>query len=213
MARRCGYGVLLAGSCGVAVVSALYAVVRCGERETVRESADAIVALGAQVHRNGRPSAALRGRVARAVALYHAGCAPRLVVTGGVGEAGIAEASVMQALAVAAGVPEGSVVIEPRATRTLESARAVGLIGRRAGWQAVIVVSDPFHLRRAALLFAAEGFAVQTAATDDRYFTARSRRYYRVREMAALFVQTVIGEIPLRAWRQAAKPRRGAHDD
>lgn len=213
IARKCGYGALLTGALGAAVLSALYIVVRRGERETVQVPADALVVLGAQVHRNGRPSAALQGRVRRAVALYHTGYAPQLVVTGGVGEAGVAEASVMQALAVAGGVPERAVVIESQATRTLESARAIGKIGRRAGWRSVIVVSDPFHLWRSALLFAAEGFAVQTAATDDRYFTARSRRYYRLREMAALFVQTMIGEIPLRAWQRVVETRRGVHDD
>jgi uncharacterized SAM-binding protein YcdF (DUF218 family) len=155
----------------------------------------------------------LRGRVQRAVAAYHAGLAPRLVVTGGVGDAGVAEASVMQALAVAAGVPEQAVTIEAQATRTLESAHAVGAIGRRAGWQSVIVVSDPFHLWRTTLMFLAEGFAVQRAATDDRYYTARSRRFYRGREMAALFVQTASGEIPLRAWRQAIRGRSDVHDD
>ena len=62
----------------------------------------------------------------------------------------------------------------------------------------MIVVSDPFHLWRSALLFRAEGLAVQTAATDDWYFSAHSRRYYRMRETAALgIVQTVNGEIPL----------------
>lgn len=213
LVRRLGIGVLGIGAAGAASVATLYAVVRHGERETVRAPADAIVVLGAQVHRNGRPSAALRGRVHRAVALYHAGRAPRLIVTGGVGEAGIAEASVMQALAVAGGVPERAIVIEPRATRTLESARAIGMIGRQTQWRSVIIVSDPFHLRRAALMFLTEGFAVQTAATDDRYFTAQSRRYYRMREMAALFVQTVAGEIPLRAWRRAMRKRRGVHDD
>jgi len=205
--------VLAIGAIGTAMTTVLFAVVRGGERETVQTAADAIVVLGAQVHRNGRPSAALRGRVRRGVALYHAGLAPRLVVTGGVGEAGIAEASVMQALAVAEGVPERALVIEPRATRTCESARAVGVIGREAGWRSVIVVSDPFHLWRTALLFIAEGFAVQTAATNDRYYTARSRRFYRLREMAALCVQTVTGEIPLRAWRQAARQRRSDDDD
>ena len=213
IARRLGTGVLGIGAAGAASVAALYAVVRHGERQTVYTPADALIVLGAQVHRNGRPSAALRGRVQRAVALYHAGFAPRLVVTGGVGEAGIAEASVMQALAVAGGVPERAIVIEPQATRTLESARAIGMIGRQAGWRRVIIVSDPFHLWRTALMFLAEGFAVQRAATDDRYYTARSRRYYRMREMAALFVQTGAGEIPLRAWWRAARQRRGVHDD
>ena len=111
----------------------------------------------------------------------------------------------MQALAVASGVPEAAIVIEPRATRTLESARAVGMIGRQAGWRSVIVVSDPFHLWRTALMFVTEGFTVRTAATDDRYYTTRSRRFYRGREMAALFVQTVTGEIPLRAWRRVVR--------
>ena len=204
---------LIVSVVGATITTALSLIVRCGERETVQTAADAIVVLGAQVHRNGRPSAALRGRVQRGITLYHAGLAPRLVVTGGIGEASVAEASVMQALAVAGGVPEVELVVEPCATRTLESAQAVGGIGRRAGWRSVIVVSDPFHLARTALLFVAEGFVVQTAATDDRYFTARSRRFYRVREMAALFVQTVTGEIPLRAWRQAARQRRGMDDN
>ncbi len=211
--RRLSGGALAVGAAGAAVITAMYACVRYGERETVQRSADAIVVLGAQVHRNGRPSAALRGRVQRAVALYHAGLAPRLIVTGGVGEAGIAEASVMQALAIAAGVPEIALVIEPRARRTLESARAVGVIGRQGEWRSVIVVSDPFHLWRTMLMFLDEGFSVQTAATDDRYYSERSRRFYRGREMAALFVQTVIGEIPPRAWQRAARQRRGVHDD
>lgn len=211
--REVGIGALAIGATGAAVGTALYLAVRYGERETVRRPADAIIVLGAQVQRNGRPSAALRGRVQRAVAVYHAGFAPRLVVTGGVGEAGVAEASVMQALAVAAGVPEEAVVIEGRATRTLESAHAVGVIGRQAGWQSVIVVSDPFHLWRTALMFLAEGFAVQRAAADDRYYTARSRRFYRLREMAALCVQTASGEIPVRAWWHALRERSDIHDD
>ncbi len=215
-ARNPGGGILAVLATGAAIVAALYVFVRRGERGTARTHADAIIVLGAQVHRNGRPSAALRGRVQRAVALYHAGLAPRLVVTGGVGEAGVSEASVMQALAIATGVPESAIVIEPQATRTLESARAVGVIGRQAGWRSVIVVSDPFHLWRSALLFAAEGFTVRTAATDDRYYTARSRRFYRGREIAALFVQTGTGEIPLRAWWRAVsgETEEGCiHDD
>ncbi len=179
---------------------ALYAAVRQGERGTVHAPADAIIALGAQVHRGSRPSAALRGRVQRAAMLYRQGYAPRIVVTGGVGDAGIAEAAVMEGIAVGLGVPEAAVVLEPTATRTAESARAVGALCRAAGWRSVIVVSDPFHLRRSALLFAAEGLRVQTAGTDDGYFSARSRRFYRLREVAALVAQTMLREIPLGIW-------------
>jgi uncharacterized SAM-binding protein YcdF (DUF218 family) len=193
---------------GSAAYVALYATVRLGERETVRCPADAIVVLGAQVHRGGRPSAALRGRTQRAVALYQQGYAPRIIVSGGVGDAGIAEAAVMQAIAVGRGVPEAAVVLEPTATRTVESARAVGAICRAAGWRSAIVVSDPFHLWRSALLFAAAGLDVQTAATDDSYFSPQSRRFYRLREVAGLVAQTLLREIPLEIWWQRVRRNR-----
>lgn len=213
IARNAGYGAFATGTVGVALALAAYRFVRRGEGGTVHGAADAIIVLGAQVHRDGRPSAALRGRVQRAAVLYHAGYAPRMVVTGGVGEPGIAEAAVMEAIAVAHGVPAAAIVLEARATRTLESARIVGALARGAGWRSVIVVSDPFHLWRSALLFRAEGLTVQTAGTDDRYFSARSRRYYRMRETAALIVQTMNGEIPLHTWREMASGRRSANDD
>lgn len=196
---------MLMAALGSAMFVALYVAVRRGERGTVRQPADAIVVLGAQVHRGGRPSAALRGRMQRAVALYRQGFAPRIVVTGGVGDAGIAEAAVMQGIAVGLGVPEAAIVLEPGATRTVESARAVGAICRNAGWRSVIVVSDPFHLWRSALLFAAEGLHVQTAATHDRYFSPQSRRFYRLREVAGLAAQTMLREIPLGVWWQRAR--------
>jgi uncharacterized SAM-binding protein YcdF (DUF218 family) len=213
IARNAGYGALTAGMVGGAVAFMAYRFVRCGEQETVHGTADVIIVLGAQVHADGRPSAALRGRVHRAVALYLAGHGPRIVVTGGVGESGIAEAAVMEAIAVAHGVPASAIVLEARATRTLESARIVGALARAAGWRSVIVVSDPFHLWRSALLFRAEGLTVRTAGTDGRYFSARSRRYYRIRETAALIVQTVNGEISLRTWRETVSGRRTTRDN
>lgn len=193
-----------AAGCGAAAVGivllALYVLIRTGERGTLRHPADAIVVLGAQVRPDGRPSAALRGRVRRAAALHHAGYAPCVALTGGIGDAPFAEAVVMQALAVALGVPEEATALEPAATRTVESARLVGAMARQRGWRSVILVSDPFHLRRAALLFGGQGLTVQTAATNDYYFSARSRRRYRLREMAGLAVQAINGEIPPRAW-------------
>ena len=111
----------------------------------------------------------------------------------------------MQGIAVGLGVPETAIVLEPGATRTVESARAVGAICRKAGWRSVIIVSDPFHLWRSALLFAAEGVRVQTAATDDSYFSSRSRRFYRLREVAGLVAQTLLREISLAVWWQRVR--------
>lgn len=201
----------MASIAGIAALGALYIVVRRGERGTVHAPADAIVVLGAQVKADGTPSAALRGRVRRAVELYDAGYAPVLVVTGGVGASGYSEAATMRALALAAGVPEHAITAELRATRTVESARNVADLAAVCGWRRVIVVSDPFHLTRSAALFAAQGFAVQTAGTQDAYFSRQGRRHYRLREVAALFVQTVNGELPPRAWGMAETHDRAGH--
>ena len=61
----------------------------------------------------------------------------------------------------------------------------------------MIVVSDPFHLARSERLFEAAGFDVQTAPADDWYYSPQSRRYYRLREVVALAVHRLSGEIPL----------------
>ena len=110
---------------GVLTPLALYVEVRRGERGTASAPADAIVVLGAAVLPNGTPTQAVRGRVRKAVELYHAGYAPTIVMTGGIGASGYSEAATMQALAVAQGVPEAAIVIEGAATRTIESAENV----------------------------------------------------------------------------------------
>lgn len=196
---------VLLGLCALAVagcmaIAGLYGVVVRGERGTLTGKADAIVVLGAAVLPDGRPTQAVYGRVRKAVALYHAGYAPTVVVSGGVGASGYSEAATMQALAVAGGVPEGAIVLEPAATRTLESAEYIAALAQGRGWASVIVVSDPFHLARSGRLFAASGFEAQTAPANDWYYRPETRRFYRVREVVALAVHGLSGELPPRVW-------------
>ena len=49
------------------------------------------------------------------------------------------------------------------AASTAESAELVRALAETHGWQRVIVVSEPYHLRRSTLLFQAQGLGVQTA--------------------------------------------------
>ena len=74
-------------ACLAIVLVAGYATFRVwaqGERDD-RRPADAIVVLGAAQY-DGRPSPLFRARLDHAVELYHAGIAPRLVLTGGKAE-------------------------------------------------------------------------------------------------------------------------------
>lgn len=125
---------------------------------------DAIVVLGAAVYAGGRPSPALRRRMAHAAALYRAGVADCLILTGGTGQHSPTEAVVMQRLAVADGVLPAHLILEETATDTLANARACAAILKQRGWRRVVVVTDRYHLPRALLAFRHYGIAASVAA-------------------------------------------------
>jgi uncharacterized SAM-binding protein YcdF (DUF218 family) len=93
------------------------------------------------------------------VRLFAAGAAPLLLLSGG-GRDAEPEAAAMRALALAAGVPEAAIVIEPRSRDTLGNARECALLLKARGLRRVVLVSDRAHLPRAALLFRLAGLEV-----------------------------------------------------
>ncbi len=125
---------------------------------------DVIVVLGAAVGPAGGPSAVLRRRVAEGVRRLEAGAAPALLLSGGKGGGVPSEAEVMRDLALAAGVPEGCLVLESQSRSTLENARCSARIMRARGWTKALVVTDAVHLPRALLAFRALGIEAKGAA-------------------------------------------------
>lgn len=117
--------------------------------------------LGCRV-RGAAPSPPLRRRLERAIALYRAGAAPLLVLSGG-GAGPVPEAEIMARLARGAGVPEAALVIEAGSRNTVENARHCARLLRPRGVRRVLLVSDRAHLPRATLLFRLAGFRVAGA--------------------------------------------------
>jgi uncharacterized SAM-binding protein YcdF (DUF218 family) len=140
--------------------------------------ADAIVVLGC------RGAAALTRRVECGVGLFRAGAAPVLVLSGG-GYGAVPEAERMRRAALAAGVPEAALLIDPVSRDTFENARETARLLRPRGVASVVLVSDRTHLPRAALLFRLAGLRVAARAAPP---AARLRReaVAAVREIAAL---------------------------
>jgi uncharacterized SAM-binding protein YcdF (DUF218 family) len=92
--------------------------------------------------------------VARAVKLYRDGLARKLVFTGGFNKTVQAfEAVEMARAAAAAGVPESDIIVEGRATNTVENVtNALACIDRAVGIgnvRSVLLVAIHFHMRRA----------------------------------------------------------------
>lgn len=105
------------------------------------------------------PSARLRRRVERGVRLWREGTAPMLLLSGG-GRGPEPEAETMRRLALAGGVPQAALLIEPGSRDTLGNARETARLLRALGLRSVVLVSDHTHLRRAALLFRLAGVGV-----------------------------------------------------
>ncbi len=146
---------------------------------------DVIVVMGAAPHRDGTPSPAMRRRVAHAVELFHRGAAASIVVTGGRTVGTVPEAELMRDLAVAGGVPDTRIVMEPTAMRTLENATRCVEVMRARGWSRPLVVTDRVHLPRSLFAFRAAGIRARgSGVVGPGPF--RRRWHYPVYEATAL---------------------------
>lgn len=113
-----------------------------GQKDRAQKS-DAIVVLGARVRPDGKAGQGLTLRVLHAVRLYKKGFAPKIIMTGGVGDNPPSEAQVAAELAVKNGVPREDVIQENKSTSTWENAAYTALICKKRNWKTVLVVSDP----------------------------------------------------------------------
>ena len=130
--------------------------------------ADAIVVLAAGV-----------GRTRHAVDLFHQGYAPAVVFSDATyKDVGLAcsSASLEAEDAQKLGLPAGAVIIADVAESTYDEAVNLRKLAREHGWHSLIVVTDPFHTRRAVRTFRTllPGVTVQvSAASTPKYDPAR----------------------------------------
>jgi uncharacterized SAM-binding protein YcdF (DUF218 family) len=105
----------------------------------------------AQYH--GRPSPALRTRLDHALVLWRRGLAPRMVLTGGIGQGdSVSEAAVSRVYVVGLGVPDSAILLENEGRTSSQSLRrAVDLLHARR-LNGAVIVSEPFHLLRLEIL-------------------------------------------------------------
>ena len=113
-------------------------------------AADAIVVFAGGVGESGQAGGGYQERVKQAVDLFNAGHASELVFSSGFVFA-FQEAEVMRTLAVASGVPPSAIHLESQARNTYENVRYSAEIVRQNGWRRVLLVSSPYHMRRALL--------------------------------------------------------------
>lgn len=106
-------------------------------------------------------------RLVHAVALYKAGKAPVIVLSGGSPYGDRSEAEQMQDILRIMGVPERAMVLERTSRNTHENAVNSARLLQARGWEDILLVTSAFHMRRAEALFNAQGgLTVHPAPTD-----------------------------------------------
>jgi len=139
------------------------------------QAADAIVVFAGGVGESGRAGGGVQERVTQAIDLYRAGYAPRLVFSSGFVFA-MREAEVMKALAVTNGVPADAIVLEESAKSTYDYVVNTRRILDANGWRRILLVSSPYHMRRAMLTWhkmAPEIAVTPTPAPQSQFYDHR----------------------------------------
>jgi len=125
-------------------------------RDAAIEPRDAIVVLGSPLTPRGELTPILDERVAAAVALYRSGAGKHVVASGGTTQgAPRAEAEALAEALRAAGIAD--VIVDARSRTTAENARFTAELLAPLGARTVWLVTQPFHAKRAALLFRRAG--------------------------------------------------------
>lgn len=155
------------------------AQVYAASRRDEARPAEAIVVLGAAQY-VGRPSPVLRARLDHALDLWRRRLAPRLVFTGGRGVGDTtSEAAVGRNYALRRGVPDSAILLENEGRTTSESMRAVAAMLHDRGAERVILVSDPFHMRRLSVLARRYGLEPYGSPTTTSPISASRPQWWK----------------------------------
>ena len=144
------------------------------------EDVDCILVLGCKVGSDGVPSAMLEDRLRRSVELFHAGAAPKLLMSGDHGTVPYNEVQSMKQYAMDNGIPSADIFMDRAGFSTYES-----IYRARDIFQAkkIIIVTQGYHLYRA--LYIANALGVEAYGVDADYRDYAGQLGYDLREILA----------------------------
>jgi len=88
-------------------------------------------------------------RIKHAINLYHEGLASKMILSGAAKKGPVSNAKAMQIEASKAGVLNDDIILEEKATSTYENAIFTKDIIKSQGFHQIILVTSPYHQRRA----------------------------------------------------------------
>jgi uncharacterized SAM-binding protein YcdF (DUF218 family)/glycosyltransferase involved in cell wall biosynthesis len=118
----------------------------------VPRTSDAIVVFGGGVGETGGPGKSTIERARYASELYHKGYADKIIFSSGYTYT-YNDAENMKIVALSMGIPLSDIILEPKANSTYENVLFSKKILDHHGWDSILLISSPYHMRRAQLVF------------------------------------------------------------
>jgi uncharacterized SAM-binding protein YcdF (DUF218 family) len=181
-----------------ACVAVVYLLANLGlvwraSRDNQARQVQAIVVLGSAQY-DGVPSPDLGARLGHALSLWHRHLAPVIVVTGGK-EPGdsYTEAQASADWLAARGVPQSAILREVNGRDTWESLDATARFLKPRGIRTVLLVSDPYHDDRIALMTGQLGLTSYVSPTTTSPIKGGALVPYFAKETAEVAVGRIIG--------------------
>jgi uncharacterized SAM-binding protein YcdF (DUF218 family) len=147
-------------------------------------SADCAIVLGAAAYHN-KPSPVFTERINQGIRLYQEERVKFIILTGGFGDgAPFAESEVALDYCLDQGVPREALLLETKSKHTQENLKEAKLVMDERGWKTALVVSDPWHLKRALAMAHSKGIDAQpSGTTSSRYESPKARAGFLLREL------------------------------
>jgi uncharacterized SAM-binding protein YcdF (DUF218 family) len=184
---------LLAGALLVLLWPVLTLVYVAADNETDHAVAsDVIIVLGCPTYERNVVSttfsSCLLARAHHAADLYHRGLAAHIIPTGGLTGPPPSEAAAMEQVLEGDGVASSAVMLEEQARNTVQNVQFSRGIMQVNGWRTAILVSDPHHIKRAAVVARDGGLIITTspATTNPAWHNPDERRKNLLRDTRAL---------------------------
>ena len=146
------------------------------EKAAKLEDVDCIIVLGCQVKDDGSLSRMLRDRLIRALEVYEAGAAPKLLMSGDHGREDYDEVGAMKNYAIENGVPSEDVFMDHAGFSTYET-----IYRAKEVFEAdkVIIVTQEYHLYRALYIAKQLGVDAYGVSSDLNTYAGQSMRDFR----------------------------------
>ena len=147
-------------------------------------SGDVAIVLGAAVWEE-RPSPIFEERIRHAVQLYADGNVEAIIFTGGRGRGDrLSEAEVARRYALGRGVAASDIICETDSHDTWQNLTGGRAIVKAHGWETVLIVSAPLHMKRATTMAQDLGLAAYPSPTPtSRYQSWRTKGRFLLREV------------------------------